>query len=624
MPVDLAALRAANPALVTVSISPFGSTGPKADWPATDLTVLAAGCQLAITGDDDRAAGAHRRAPGVPARRRPTPPSARCWRSTERAAQRAAASTSRSRRSARCCRPRRATSLAVPLGGAAAQRMSGGVKTGGLDVQLLWPCKDGFVSVTFLFGASIGPFTRRLMNVDPRGGLLRRGDARQGLARLRQPCSTTGASRSRSTSGSRASSASSAPTKTKAELLEAACARIAADRPGRHARRRGRTAPQFAARDYWDHVDDDALLERPGARARAVACARRSSPPIRLGRAPRLGEHTDEVLRRAPRRRARCAGGRRPAAARAAARRAQGARPDVGDGRPGDDAGDGRLRRHGRPRRDRATTSTWPARSARSSTTRPATTPSGLLFNMTTGKRSISLDLRQPLGPRRCSTTWSAGPTSWSSRSRRAAGAALGLDYERLAELNPALIMMSSCLFGQSGPLRALRRVRHDGRLAGRLLPPHRLARPAAVRPVRRLQRLPVAALRAVRAARRPRPPPAHGRGPVPRLRPGRGVRALPHAGDARPRRQRPRRDAATATPTRTWRPTACTRAPATTRWVAIACRDDADWRALAGAARPRTTSPTSSPAERPARRDELDDARRPRGRPAALGRRRA
>ena len=54
-PVDLAALRAANPALVTVSISAFGESGPKADWPATDLTVLAAGCQLAITGDSDRA-----------------------------------------------------------------------------------------------------------------------------------------------------------------------------------------------------------------------------------------------------------------------------------------------------------------------------------------------------------------------------------------------------------------------------------------------------------------------------------------------------------------------------------------------------------------------------------------
>ena len=54
VPIDLDALRRANPALVTVSISAFGSTGPKADWPATDLTVLAAGGQLALTGDADR------------------------------------------------------------------------------------------------------------------------------------------------------------------------------------------------------------------------------------------------------------------------------------------------------------------------------------------------------------------------------------------------------------------------------------------------------------------------------------------------------------------------------------------------------------------------------------------
>src|SRR4051794_17000826 len=53
-PVDLAVLRAANPALVTVSITAFGDSGPKAAWPATDLTVLAAGCQLAMTGDEDR------------------------------------------------------------------------------------------------------------------------------------------------------------------------------------------------------------------------------------------------------------------------------------------------------------------------------------------------------------------------------------------------------------------------------------------------------------------------------------------------------------------------------------------------------------------------------------------
>ncbi len=52
--IDLADLRRANPALVTVPISAFGSTGPKADWPATDLTVLAAGGQLVLTGDSDR------------------------------------------------------------------------------------------------------------------------------------------------------------------------------------------------------------------------------------------------------------------------------------------------------------------------------------------------------------------------------------------------------------------------------------------------------------------------------------------------------------------------------------------------------------------------------------------
>ena len=54
VPIDLAALRVADPALVTVSITAFGSNGPKAAWPATDLTVNAAACQLAMTGDDDR------------------------------------------------------------------------------------------------------------------------------------------------------------------------------------------------------------------------------------------------------------------------------------------------------------------------------------------------------------------------------------------------------------------------------------------------------------------------------------------------------------------------------------------------------------------------------------------
>jgi crotonobetainyl-CoA:carnitine CoA-transferase CaiB-like acyl-CoA transferase len=161
-PVDLDELRAANPALVTVAITPFGETGPKAGWPATDLTVLAAGCQLAMTGDDDR--------PPV----RTVVPQAFLHACSDAAAgamvalaeransglgQHVSVSAQRS-----VLQATQSYVLAVPLGGTQAQRKSGGVKTGGLDIQLLWPCKDGYASVTFLFGSSMGPFSRRLMN----------------------------------------------------------------------------------------------------------------------------------------------------------------------------------------------------------------------------------------------------------------------------------------------------------------------------------------------------------------------------------------------------------------------------------------------------------------------------
>ena len=45
---------AAHPSLVHVSVSAFGLTGPKADWPATDLTVWAAGGPLLPNQDGMR------------------------------------------------------------------------------------------------------------------------------------------------------------------------------------------------------------------------------------------------------------------------------------------------------------------------------------------------------------------------------------------------------------------------------------------------------------------------------------------------------------------------------------------------------------------------------------------
>ena len=53
-PWDLAALRRINAAAIVVTISPFGQTGPKADDPATDLTLLfASGIARLLTGQVD-------------------------------------------------------------------------------------------------------------------------------------------------------------------------------------------------------------------------------------------------------------------------------------------------------------------------------------------------------------------------------------------------------------------------------------------------------------------------------------------------------------------------------------------------------------------------------------------
>ena len=69
----------------------------------------------------------------------------------------------------------------------------------------------------------------------------------------------------------------------------------------------------------------------------------------------------------------------------------------MGDGRPGDDAGDGRLRRHRDPGRDERHLDVARTIGPFVNDT-PGNDSGGLLFNMTTGKLSISVDLGQELG----------------------------------------------------------------------------------------------------------------------------------------------------------------------------------------------------------------------------------
>jgi len=444
VPVDLAALRAANPALVTVSITPFGSSGPKADWPATDLTVNAAGCQLAITGDEDRAPV------------RTWVPQAFLHASADAAAGALLALTERAgsgrgqhvevSAQVSMMQATQSYALAVPLGGAAAQRTAGGVKTGGLDVKLLWPCKDGFVSVTFLFGASIGPFTRRLMEwiyeegycdeatrdkdwLDYANQLYDGREPMEEYERLKQVV------------------ADFCAIKTKAELLEQACQRGLLIAPIATPDDVLNSA-QFAARGYIEEVDDELLADEP---VRAPGTWVRSSAvqlPT-LGRAPRLGEHTAEVLAEPPRMPAA------PAPNGERRRPLEGVRVlDLTWAMAGPaitrvmaDFGADVVRIETSHHLDVARTIGPFVNDV------PGNDSSGLLFNMTTGKRSMSLDLRQPAARQVLDdlVRWAdVLVESFSPRGR----AVLDLEYERLRDLNPGLIMMSTCLFGQSGPLQ--------------------------------------------------------------------------------------------------------------------------------------------------------------------------
>ncbi len=52
--IDYAEVGAANPALVQVSITPFGRTGPRAGWLGSDLVAAAMGGMMALTGLSDR------------------------------------------------------------------------------------------------------------------------------------------------------------------------------------------------------------------------------------------------------------------------------------------------------------------------------------------------------------------------------------------------------------------------------------------------------------------------------------------------------------------------------------------------------------------------------------------
>ena len=283
-------LSVANPRLIYVSITPFGQDGPKAQWAATDFTVLAAGGPLWLCGDDDR--------PPV----RVTVPQAFAHAGAEAAAASLVALQERHRSGLGQyidISAQQAVTLATQsdivssaVGDPPARRFGGGMKVGPLIVRLVYPAADGHVSITHVFGAAIGPATARLMvrvcadgycDESMRdkdwvgyGGLLATGQ--QSLEDFEE---------------AKAAVAHWTASKTKAQLLDAAMTHGLLIAPCSNPAD-VLASEQLEARGFFPkqvRPDGRGRARMPGHFARFSGSKSRESKP-----APGLGEHTEQVM----------------------------------------------------------------------------------------------------------------------------------------------------------------------------------------------------------------------------------------------------------------------------------------------------------------------------------------
>ncbi len=435
------ALARANPALILVSITPFGQTGPKAGWAATDLTLMASSGALVLTGDEDRAPvrvtipqawlhGGAEAAVGALIALHERLHSGR-GQHVDVSVQQAAMLATQS------------TVLATLLGGTPQQRMAAGTRAGPLRLRFAFPAKDGFVSITHLFGSAIGPATRRLMDWVCEAGFCdeaMRDKDWVGYGSLllegKEPLEEF--------ERVKATVARFTASKTKAELFQGALDRGILLAPVSTVRDVVESE-QLGARGYFQE------LERGGRSARYPGpFAKFGAAPIRYGRAaPRLGEHDAEVrgeVRAAPR--------VTPVSA------AEGDLPLAGV-KVLDFmwavAGPAATR----------TLADYGATVVRIESTRrldvcrtihpflddvPGAERSGLFHSTNVGKRMLTLDPTKPQG---CAVVrdlvrWADVVTeSFTPRGMKG----FGLPYETLREIKPDLIMLSTCLMGQTGPL---------------------------------------------------------------------------------------------------------------------------------------------------------------------------
>ncbi len=434
-------LKARNPALILVSITPYGQVGPRADWAASDLTVWASSGAQNLAGDDDRAPVAV------------SVPQANLHAGAEAAVAALIALAARQRDglgqhvdvSAQTASMMATQSviLAPAWNDAPITRAAGGLKFGPLFIRFVYPCKDGYVNITLLFGNAIGPFTRRLFEWMCEEGFVDEATRDKdwvGYVQLltsgQEPVSEF----------IRCVDAIEQFTRshTKAELYQGTFDRHVLIVPVSTTADVVRS-PQLEAREYWQrlaHPVANELAAFPGPFARF------SRWPLTYGRRPpRLNEHRDEIANEAvrplqspkgqPVHRPPLEGLKvcdfswvyaGPAATRVLSD--WGATVVKIESTKFLDA-----LRTGQPYKDGIV---GPERSAN-------------FCNVNIGKLGLTLDLSKPEGRevalRLCD--WADVVVENFSAS---AMQSWGLDFDSLAKRNPGLIMLSTCLSGATGP----------------------------------------------------------------------------------------------------------------------------------------------------------------------------
>jgi crotonobetainyl-CoA:carnitine CoA-transferase CaiB-like acyl-CoA transferase len=433
-----------NPALIMISITPFGQHGPKANWAATDLTVTAASGVLFMTGDEDRPpvhvsipqaylnAGAEAAVGALIALR------ARAFdglgQHIDVSAQTAMMMTTAF------------MVLAPGWNDHPTERVGGGMKQGSLRLRFVFPCKDGHVNVTFLFGPIFGPSTRRLFEWIYEDGfcdeatrdkdwtafhLIDGKETLQEFARCTECLErfTLSYTKAELTEGATRRKILMVPVSNVEDLLQ---------------------SEQLKAREFWTKIEHPELgrqVTYPGSFAKL------SQTPIQYRRRPPLlGEHTQEILgeSRPPVRFAHGPYGTSapalqglkvldftwiyagPAATRYLA-----------------DYGATVIRIESKKKID-ATRTVAPFKDGHAGIERSA-----IYCNLNLGKYGLSLNL-SAAGARQVAmrlVKWAdVVIENFSPKAMRA----WGMDYDSLRNIKPELIMLSTCLNGQTGPDRML------------------------------------------------------------------------------------------------------------------------------------------------------------------------